>query len=338
MAPEAEFSLTQQPCEPYWSENYLFALYDAGRDIGMWLHLGTVPTDWAFWEDRIYVTLPGGQGVLAVMSYSRTAKRENPAGAVLRFDCREPFARWSVEFDGFVLHTSEQAMDAGEGTSFRRRLSIRLEVTCVSPVWDARTAPGEHDQPGMDAQSWAKEHYEQLVIAQGVMTLDGEDYTINATGWRDHSRGPRGGNTQEPWGGHVIAGCQFPSGRKFLFSRYWRPDGTINLAGGMVIDERGKSHVAEVVTAPELRELVLRGEELPIHLRWEGGELQTSMKTETSIWIPRERKHMVGRDRHSELKDMYVLNWGPVDWEDEVGHVYLERSAHLNALPVQIGG
>jgi hypothetical protein len=34
---------------------------------------------------------------------------------------------------------------------------------------------------------------------------------------------------------------------------------------------------------------------------------------------------------------MYVLNWGPVEYEGETGYVYLERSAHLNALPASIG-
>ena len=334
---KAEAVIVERPTEPFWSENFLFALYDAGNDIGMWLHLGTVPTDWSFWEDRIYVTLPGGSGVLATMCYHESEKLTLPSGAVMRFDCQKPFKRWTIQFDGFVLHTSEEAMDAGNSVSHRRRLSFNLDVTCVSPAWDARTAPGKGGKVGMDAQSWAKEHYEQLVIASGEMVLDGETTTICATGWRDHSRGPRGGNTREPWGGNVIAGCQFGSGRQFLFSRYWRPDGSINLAGGMVIDSDGKRHVAEVVEAPDLQDLILRGETLPIHLRWDTGELQTTMETTTSIWIPRERKHTVGRDNIGKLGDIYVLNWGPVHWDDEIGYIYLERSAHLNALPKAIG-
>ncbi|MEZ5736405.1 MAG: hypothetical protein R3E09_11525 [Novosphingobium sp.] len=334
---EADLALVERPSEAFWSENYLFALYDAGNDIGMWLHLGTVPTDWSFWEDRIYMSLPKGRGVLSSTSYSATQKCGNPGGAVMQFECHQPFKRWAVRFDGFVLHTSEESMEAGDGTSYRKRLTIDLEVTCVTPVWDARSAPGENGKSGMDAQSWAKEHYEQLVIAKGEAVLDGEVFEIHATGWRDHSRGPRGGNTREPWGGHVIVGCQFPGGRKFLFSRYWRPDGGINLAGGMIIDDKGDRHVAEIVDAPELTELVLRGETLPLHLKWQGGELQTSVETVTSIWIPRERKHTVGRDRIGALNDMYVLNWGPVWWDDEVGHAYVERSAHLNALPKKVG-
>ena len=37
------------------------------------------------------------------------------------------------------------------------------------------------------------------------------------------------------------------------------------------------------------------------------------------------------------LNDMYVLNWGPTQWDGETGYMYLERSAHLNALPDAIG-
>ena len=105
----------------------------------------------------------------------------------------------------------------------------------------------------------------------------------------------------------------------------------------MIIDDKGDRHVAEIVEAPELTELVVRGETLPLHLKWQGGELQTSVETVTSIWIPRERKHTVGRDRIGALNDMYVLNWGPVSWDNEIGHAYVERSAHLNALPKKVG-
>jgi hypothetical protein len=109
------------------------------------------------------------------------------------------------------------------------------------------------------------------------------------------------------------------------------------MGGGMYVDESGLTSAVTVVVAPELRELVLRGETLPIHLQWEGGAVAVSMETVASIWIPRERKHIVGRDRYGKLNDMYVLNWGPVKWSGETGYVYLERSSHLNKLPSKIG-
>lgn len=336
LPPEADLPLASPPPQPLWSENYLFALYDEREEIGLWLHLGTVPTDHHLWEDRIYVSLPDGSS-LSMMAYHATKPEQAPAGSVMRFTCIEPFHRWRVTFDGFAWQTSDAAMEAGGEPRHRRRLRMDFEVECVSPAWDARSAQGSAGQTGMAGQSWAKEHYEQLVLARGTFELEGDVRRLQTTGWRDHSRGPRGQKSQDPWGGHVIGGCVFPSGRKFVFSRYWRPDGVVSLAGGMHIDPDGVVHAVKVVDAPRLEALVLRDEHLPIHLCWDGGELATIMRTSASIWIPRERKHLVGRDLHGRLNDMYVLNWGPVDSGGETGYVYLERSAHLNALPASIG-
>lgn len=334
---EAERIVALRPAEPLWSENLLFALHDARTGLSLWLHLGTVPTDWHLWEDRLYAALPAGGGALSMVSYHATRAEDRPGGAAMAFRCLEPFRRWRVACDGFAFHTTLEAMDRGDCVSHRRRLRIEAEVRCVSPVWDAASDHGR-GRAGMAAQSWAREHYEQLVQASGWIEVDGERIALEATGWRDHSRGPRGSAQRDPWGGHVIAGCVFPDGRQFLFSRYWRPDGTVNLSGGMVIDPAGVRHEVEVVDAPRLERLVLDGEELPIHLRWRGGELRTTMRTLNSIWIPRERKHAVGRDLHGARGDMYVLNWGPVTWDGVTANAYLERSAHLAALPARIGG
>ena len=324
------------PTEPFWSENILFTLYDPACDIGMYLHLGTIPNDWHLWEDRIYLTLPHGGGTLHMAQYHATVPELRPGGASLHFRCIEPFRRWALTYDGFAQHTSEADMDRGSHVSYRRRLRIDLMVECTTPVWDAHTAQGEPGKGGMDTQSWAKEHYEQLFRATGTMVLDTQTFPIAATGWRDHSRGPRGGNTRDPWGGHVILGCQFPSGRAMIFSQYWKPDGVLNLTGGAVVDEAGCFHLCRVIDAPRLTDLHLRDEVLPIHLAWDGGEIRTTMRTTTSVWVPRERKLVVGRDKVGRLHDIYVLNWGPVEWSGEIGYAYIERSAHLNALPDRI--
>lgn len=335
---DAESVSRQRPTELLWSENFLFTLYDDQYNVGMWLHIGSVPTAWHLWEDRVYLTLPDG-GVLSMMAYharSDQADQLGPAGSVMKFICLEPFTRWHISFDGFAWYTSEQAMRAGGEPRYRRRLKIDMNVACTSPAWHGHTSTGSEGQQGMSGQSWAKEHYEQLTAADGNLIVDDHEYKLSCTGWRDHSRGPRGRKSQDAWGGHVIGGCQFPGGRQLLFSRYWRPDGVVSMTGGMLVDEQGAKHSVVVHDAPVLTELSLRGEELPIRISWDYGEATLSMETRASIWVPRERKHIVGRDHHSSLNDMYVLNWGPISWGKETAYAYLERSAHLNALPKSI--
>ena len=72
---ERDFIVAACPDIPMWSENLLFALYDPDADIGMWLHLGTVPGKWTMWEDRVLVMLPGHDGALSLKGYHHTAPR-----------------------------------------------------------------------------------------------------------------------------------------------------------------------------------------------------------------------------------------------------------------------
>ena len=261
---------TADPGVPFWTENLLFCPYDPVCDIGAWLHLGSMPNDFGLWEDRVLICLPGDQGVLSMWAYYRTAQHNKPAGANLAARCIEPFRRWQVTFDGYAQHISNIDMQAGLAPDGpRKRVVMDLTIEAAMPVWDAHTsATGDTGKGGMDTQSWAKEHYEQMYRATGVVRVDGVEYPYNGTGWRDHSTGPRGGSGGDPWGGHVIAGCLFPSGRALIFSRYWKPDGTINLEGGCVYEPDGGFHHCEVVAAPRLTGLQWTGEELPIGLRW----------------------------------------------------------------------
>ncbi len=352
MPTEKEYMVTTAPTEPFWSENILFAFFDAKADVGVWLHLGSVPNDWRLWEDRIYITLPGDGGVLWVWAHGHPRAEELPKGAALSFECIEPFKRWRLKYDGFAQYATNAEMEnAYPPDSVRRRVFMDLEVECSTPVWDAHKAKSVGGKGGMDTQSWAKEHYEQLFRCTGVIRLDNaaarpntvdnvagslNDIAITeGVGWRDHSRGPRGGETRDPWGGHFIVGCQFPSGKALIFSQYWKPDGVMNLNGGCVVDKDGKFHYAEVLATPFLSHMAMQGERLPIHLKWDGGEIDSTMLTTKSIWIPRERKHTVGQFKQGKF-DMYVLNFGPIEWDGEVGYAYIERSSHLNDLPKSV--
>jgi hypothetical protein len=334
LAPATEYATAIEPTEAFWSENLLFAGYDPRADIGFWLHLGTVPNEWTMWEDRVILRLPGDQGVLSMWAYHRTAPDRKPAGSNLAFQCVEPFKRWRVTFDGFAQHIPNEDMAAGLAPDGpRKRLMIDLDVTCVTPVWDAqasaKSAAGKGD---MASQSWAKEHYEQMWRATGVVRVDDQDIAFDGTGWRDHSRGPRGGATADPWGGHVILGCLFPSGRAVILSRYWRPDGVINLEGGCVIDPDGTFHHARFDEGPRLTSLDLAGERLPVAFAWPGGKASLTMRTDNAIWTSMQKRLAIGKDL-SGPGLMYVLNFGPMEWDGEVGYVYIERSDPLNKPP-----
>ncbi|MCU1456391.1 MAG: hypothetical protein JWL73_483 [Actinomycetia bacterium] len=330
---ERDFIVAECPDIPMWSENLLFALYDPNADIGMWLHLGTVPGDWTMWEDSVFVMLPGHDGALSLKGYHRTAPERRPAGPGLEFRQIEPWKRWHVTFDGFGLHIPEERMLVGtayDGPT--QKFAVDLDVECVTPAWDARTATLLASGAGdMESQDWAHEHYEQLLKATGTVTTGAGTVPFTGYGWRDHSRGPRPRGLPKGWGGHVILGCVYPeSGRAWGLSRYFTEDGLITLEGGYVFVDGNFEH-ARVVTAPRLVDLTYEGEVLPIALEWSGGTLELDLQFDRALWTSMQRGLSVGKDLDGSAL-MYVLNYGRCEWDGETGYFYCERSDHLNAL------
>lgn len=344
--PAREQIVDREPEIPFWTENLLFCPYDPKTGIGGWLHLGSVPNDWGMWEDRVLLCLPGDEGVLSMWGYTRPSQADKPAGANLSARCIEPFRKWKVSFDGYADHVPNVDMQAGMARhGVRVRLVIDLDVEAIMPVYDYSLATSGGGKGGMDSQNWAKQHYEQMYTAKGTITVGAKTYPYDGFGWRDHSQGPRGGNSEDnreeegvlgdAWGGHVIAGAVFPSGRTLLVSRFWRPDGTINLDAGCIYEPSGELIYAQVLEAPRLTELQWQGEKLPIRLGWEGGELAATMTTTRSIWTSMQKRIAVGKDLEGRGL-MYVLNFGPIECEDETGHMYIERSDALNDLPAEL--
>lgn len=330
---ERDFIVPECPAVPMWSENLLFAVYDPDADLAMWLHLGTVPGKWTMWEDRVLVMLPGRDGALSLRAYHHTAPERRPAGPGLEFRQREPWRRWHVSFDGFGLHTPEAEMLAGVARDgLTQPIALDLDVECVTPAWDARTASQLASGAGdMESQEWASEHYEQLVRATGTVALASGEVAFSGYGWRDHSRGPRHTSLQNTWGGHVILGCVYPeSGRAWGLSRYYTDAGRITLEGGYVFADGELEH-ARVVGAPRLLELRHEGEVLAVALDVSGRRLELRLECDRSLWTSMQRGLAVGKDLDG-MGLMYVLSHGRCEWDGETGYFYCERSDRLNAL------
>lgn len=335
LTPDRDRVLEQCPDTPFWAENLLFTLYDPQADIGFWLHLGTVPTDWGLWEDRVLVFLPGDAGILHMWAYHRTAPERRPAGANLAFECVEPFRRWRLLFDGMLVHTGNEEMQSGRARDgAKQTMRLDLDVRCATAVWDAHTSANADTGYGsMRNQSWATDHYQQLCTASGSVEIDGRRIAFDGTGWRDHSRGPRGGDAGARWGGHAIVNCLFPrSGRAFGLSRMWTPDGMISMDAGFLVDGNGRLHHAEVIQAPRLRDLRIGGEFVEIALRSQAGELRLQGETVKSTWLTLGPGHPHGADvasGHCILAEAFA-RW---EWDGEQGFGMCERSEHLSAPP-----
>jgi hypothetical protein len=324
---------TIEPDVPFWSENMLFAVADPTTGCSLWLHLGTVPNDWSLWHDMCYAVLPNREGVLSMWSHYRTPPELRPRGANLALTCIEPFRRWKVTFDGYGQFNTLAEMQEGRvRVGYTRRFFVDLDIEYTTPVWDMHAAAAA-GHGSMEEQGWAKEHYEQLYKATGTVQFGTEQLPFNGYGWRDHSSGPRGGNTGTPWGGHVIAGTSYPeSGRAWGLCSYWGPDGTISLEGGYVVGDDGEMIHTELTAVPRLRSLTVEPEDIEVGMKWSGGSLNTTVRTWNALYMAMANGLAVGTEL-SGTGLMYVLNHGTADWDGEPGQVYIERSDPLNAFP-----
>jgi hypothetical protein len=330
--PAKESVLSERPDIPHWSENLLFALYDPANDIGLWLHLGTMPSDWGIWEDRVLVSMPPEDGVLTQRSYLRTPPERRPGAANLVATCLEPFRRWRVTFDGFGVRTPYEHMRTHVvHDGVQEYFAFDLEVTCETPAWDMHAATAHETGSGsMVRQGWASEHYEQVCRAVGTVRLPSGEVPFDGTGWRDHSRGPRGQGTGKPWFGHVIIGAYLPESRRGVgLCRYYGPDDGVSLEGAYIA-QSGALHHAQVVEASRLTTLRRDGERVRFGLRSAEGDLTIEAVTSTSLFTTlRYSRQYYGIDPTGQLGMVYVLNWARWEWDGEPAILYIERSDPL---------
>lgn len=315
-----EATVNACPDVPGWTENLLFTPYDPINDIGMWLHLGTVADMWEMWEDRVLIALPADEGVLSMWAYHRTVPDRQPAGANLAFRCDQPFRKWHITFDGFCVRSSYDAMRTGILTDGpKSHVRLDLEVVGLTPIWDAEAVPTTETGAGMAEQSWAREHYEQLIQVTGVLTVDGRTIPFDGGGWRDHSCGPRGADTLTDWGGHVIAGGVMPSSRAFGLCRYWARDGRTTLEGAYVVsDGRLRSVALDRIPGPVV--LARDGETFTLLI---DGDQSVSGTICSSLWLSMADGLPYGV---IDPQRAYSVSWAQVRWGEETGHVYIERS------------
>ena len=109
----------------------------------------------------------------------------------------EPFERLTVRFAGKVVLLDDPLAMADPRTAFADNpydtAEVDLTYTRISDMFGGE--PEEpHERPG---EEFARGHYEQLVAAEGTIRVGEDTWTIDGSGLRDHSWGPR--TWQAPW-------------------------------------------------------------------------------------------------------------------------------------------
>lgn len=171
------------PDVPGWTENYQWCATFRGG--GGWMaHVGTMPTDPTFWHSVAALALPDGRLLVNKMvGPAAEAGAAGPANAAATF--LDPYARWRWRFSGGMRLISPAEAAAGliaDGETVP--VVVDCEAQAAGPVWSPTISDGE-------LAEWAHFHHEQALVVKGEITVDGEQFEIDAVGHRDHSAGPR---------------------------------------------------------------------------------------------------------------------------------------------------
>lgn len=194
------------PDVPFWTENLLFQAWDDDTGVGFYHHQGSM--GWGnprLRREVLWIFLPGER--LAVQkSWAPGTSEGGFVGASSQFIVVEPFRRWTATYEGAgQLVASEELAEGALRDGKVVPISLEVEISALSDPW----YPGEHDQ-ALEEQLWAANHYEQHLRIKGSVSVDGQQYAIDSTGYRDHSWGQRHFAGIR---GHTWLMAQFPSGR-----------------------------------------------------------------------------------------------------------------------------
>ncbi len=223
--------------EPTFNESMYFNVYDPGANLGGFVRIGNRPNE-GHAEMTVCLYLPDGRVAFMFRRAEIDGNERFDAGGAA-FEVLEPFrtegeggGRIRVRYQGKVVLLSEPLDMADPRQAFTDNPygAATVDLTYRGMARPFGGEPEEsHERPG---EEFAKGHYEQLVAATGTISVEGESWTVDGLGLRDHSWGPR--TWQAPWYYRWLT-MNFGDGTGLMLSRVARPDGP-GTRGGFVWD------------------------------------------------------------------------------------------------------
>ncbi|MER5538872.1 DUF7064 domain-containing protein [Streptomyces mirabilis] len=177
--------------EANFNESMYFNLYDPARGVGGFLRLAKRPNE-GRGERTVCLHLPDGTVAFDfARPTSPPTRPSTPPGCGWRLV--EPYERLDISYTGDVMMLDDPDLmtetKAAFATSPRAACSVRLTCRAAAPVY-------EHSFDG-EGESFAPNHYKQLMSVTGTIRVGDTDFRVDGFGLRDHSWGPR--SWQTPW-------------------------------------------------------------------------------------------------------------------------------------------
>jgi hypothetical protein len=330
--PALELFLTERPQEPEMRDSATLWVMDDAGTLAFprvtidaiashwdrpWLQLNMVHADGRTF--RVWDRPPG---------HSRLGKDGRPSilgAGPLRMECKEPFSRWTMVFEGQALQSMISSQIAGKEEGEPVELMFQFEAEMAAPPWlmGGMTAEAAGKMKHGDAAVlMGGVRYEQLCRVGGTVNIGRERYNIKGTGMRVRRQGIRRMGTAT---GHCQHSALFPSGRAFGAIAFApRSDGMQLFNEGFVIDGDGAKHAATVLEAPWMRRLIGSGESVPLVLRSDLGVVRIDGETRLSTFD----------SLLFEMADTSVLQQGMTryEWDGESTMGLIERCTLRNEI------
>jgi hypothetical protein len=200
--------------EPNFNESMYFHFHDRAHRIGGFLRLANRPNEGSG-ERTVCLYLPGGD---VAFGFVRPAFADNArfrAGG-LSVDVMTPFQNLELRFEGRVNLLSEPAAMVNP----KAALSTSPVAECQADLRFTAAAPPLAETFDGDGESFAPNHYEQLMYVSGGLRVGAASFDVSGYGLRDHSWGPR--SWQAPWFYRWVHGST--EGFGFMAAYFGSPD------------------------------------------------------------------------------------------------------------------
>jgi hypothetical protein len=279
---EREFVTVDCPDQPDIRDAVNVWIEEENGLFGMRIGVEAASPDWNSHEIYLDIAFADGRVISrrtreAPHAVFDAARRPTIRGAgPVRFQCIDPFRRWSVAFKGEAaeLTTAELIKSPYPEERVMREVEFGIVMDMAVPPWEqgALLPEAQKALAAGDQGDYVSPRYEQLFRAQGDLRIGDERYSFKGQGLRIRRQGFR---KFEGFWGHCWQSCLFPSGRAFGFNIFPpRPGREPSYAEGFVFGGDGALKPATPVEVPWLKRLELSGDAVPLELQTADGRVR----------------------------------------------------------------
>lgn len=319
--PGFEFFAAERPTDPRVRDSATLWIMDASGEIAFpRVTFDVIGEDWEKpWVQLNFVDRGGRTLRLWSQEPGHQARDSQGRPAIrgagpLRFQCVEPFRRWTMEFQGQARTSTTARQMAGEPDGALVDLAFRFETEMAAPPWlmGGMTVEAARSMKAGDAGAlMGGVRYEQLCRIKGTVRIDGKVHAIDGTGMRVRRQGVRNMGAAM---GHCQHSALFPSGRAFgAIIMAPGPEGPEAFNEAFLIEADGRRTPARIVKAPWMTRLVEKGDDASLVLASDEGTVRIEGEVLASLF-----------DHHLfEMAESSVLHQGTAryvwDGEETIG-------------------